>query len=137
MYHLYYNAGEDNGMYKNIGGKIKGLAIGMCTFTAVGAFIAGIVLLVDAIDYAEELIPVALLVMLVGPVLAWLFSWTLYGFGELIDKTCAIERNIKSAITKSDAQAKIDAQRISQIEHLRDQGLITESEYRQVMSKYQ
>lgn len=123
-------------MYKNIGGKLKGLAIGLFIAMAVAAFIGGIVMLINAIDYsAEDLIPVALLMMLVGPVVSWIFSWILYGFGELVDKTVAIERNTKSA-GKSEAQVKLDAEKISQIEHLRDQGLITESEYRQVMARF-
>lgn len=66
---------------------------------------------------------------LLGPVIAWVSSWLLYGFGELIDKTCEIEYNTRGSMRKSEAQARVDEERISKIERLRSQGLITEEEY--------
>lgn len=83
-------------MYDNIGGKIKGLAQGVFIFEAASAVISGIVLLVD------ELIGIGLLTLFGGPVVAWVSSWLLYGFGELICETSQakkelinINRNIK------------------------------------------
>ena len=123
-------------MYNNIGKKIKILATIMGIVEAAAAFMVGVVLLIDSIDWGdEELIPVALLIMLVGPVVAWISTWMLYGFGELIDKTCDIARNTRTVTGKSETQAKIDLDRISQIERLRAQGLITEEEYRRAVMK--
>ena len=116
-------------MYDNIGKKIKGLAKGLFIIEAAAAIITGIALMADD----EDTIPIALLIMVVVPLIAWISSWLLYGFGELIDKASDIERNTRD--TKSDTQAKVDSERISKLEKLRSQGLITEEEYQQVISK--
>ena len=118
-------------MYDNIGGKIKGLAKASFIVAAIAEVLTGIVLM--ATD--EDMILYGLLVMVVGPIIAWVSSWFLYGFGELIDKACDIERNTRGGERKSEAQAKIDSERINKIENLRSQGLITEEEYLQAISK--
>ena len=69
-------------MYDNIGGKIKGLAKAFFIVEAIAAVIAGIALM--AID--EDLILFGALALILGPVVAWVSSWLLYGFGELIEK---------------------------------------------------
>ena len=75
--------------------------------------------------------------MISGPFVAWVFSWLLYGYGELIEKTCEIARNTQGGERKSEAQSKVDSERINKIERLRSQGLITEEEYQQAISKEQ
>lgn len=122
-----------NALYGNIGRKIKTLAFVWAIIQAVGAFIAGIVLMADD----EDLIPVGLLIALLGPVVAWIMTWLLYGFGDLIEKTGEIARNTRGGMVKSEAQAKIDQERINKFEVLRAQGLISEEEYRQAMSRMQ
>ncbi len=118
-------------MYDNIGGKIKGLAKVLFIVTAIAEVITGIALM--ATD--EDLILYGFLVMIVGPIVAWVSSWLLYGFGELIDKASDIERNTRGGERKSEAQSKVDSERISKIEKLRSQGLITEEEYQAAISK--
>ena len=120
-------------MYDNIGGKIKGLAKATFIVEAIAAVITGIALM--ATD--GDLIGYGLLVMLLGPIVAWVSSWLLYAYGELVDKACDIERNTRGGERKSEAQTKIDEERISKIEKLRSQGLITEEEYQQAISKGQ
>ena len=78
-------------MYDNIGKKIKGLAKVLFIIEAIAAAIAGVALMVGD----GRLFPIGLLVLLVGPLLAWVSSWLLYGFGELIDKVCDIERSTR------------------------------------------
>ena len=70
-------------MYDNIGGKIKGLAKATFIVGAIAAVITGIALMASD----EDMIPVGLLVMVVGPIVAWVSSWLLYGFGELIENS--------------------------------------------------
>lgn len=120
-------------MYDNIGGKIKGLAKAIFITETISAVISGIALMASD----EDMIPVGLLVMVVGPLVAWVSSWLLYGFGELIDKACDIERNTRGGERKSETQAKVDSERIAKLEKLRSQGLITEEEYQQAISKEQ
>jgi len=69
-------------MYDNIGGKIKGIAKAVFIVEAIAAVIAGIALV--AID--EDLILFGVLTLILGPAVAWVSSWLLYVFGELIDK---------------------------------------------------
>ena len=76
-------------MYDNIGRKIKGLAKAIFIAQGISMAITGIVLM--CID--EDLILYGILSLILGPVLAWISSWLLYGFGEIIDKLCDIEQN--------------------------------------------
>ena len=68
-------------MYDNIGGKIKGLAKTMFIVEAIGAVITGIVLLATN----DDLIFAGLLTLFCGPIIAWISSWVLYAFGELVE----------------------------------------------------
>ena len=77
-------------MYKNIGKKIKGLAVATFIITAVASFIGAIGLLLGE---SEELLIWGIVLMIMGPVLAWVSSWLIYGFGELIEKTTEIADN--------------------------------------------
>ena len=74
--------------YNNIGEKIKGLAIASFIVEAIGAVITGIILVANEEAYG-------ILIVLFGPIVAWVSSWLLYGFGELISKTCDIEQNTR------------------------------------------
>ena len=112
-------------MYDNIGEKIKGLAKGFFIAGAVLTFIAGVSVM--AVD--EDLIVIGLPVMLLGPIISWISSWMLYGFGELVDKVCDIELNTCGGEKRNAAPLNSYSERISKIDTLRSQGLITEEEY--------
>ena len=83
-------------MYDNIGEKIKGLAKWTFIVEAIAAVITGIAMMM--VGEGEELSFYGLLVMLLGPIAAWVSSWLLYGFGEIITKLCDIERNTRGAV---------------------------------------
>lgn len=117
-------------MLDNIGGKIKSLAKISFIITAVAEVIGGIILMEDGSTESY-----GLLLIVIGPMLALFSSWLLYGFGELIDKAGEIARNTRSGDRTSAAQSRINHERINKIEKLRSQGLITEDEYRQAISK--
>ena len=82
-------------MYDNIGGKIKGLATATFIVEAIASVIAGIALLI----YTEEWW--CTLILFCGPIVAWVSSWLLYGFGEIIDKLCDIEQNTRGGQSKA------------------------------------
>ena len=84
-------------MYNNIGSKIKWLASTIFIIEAIGAAISGFAL----VFLNENMIPIGLLVIVVGPIFAWISSWLLYGFGELIDKVCDIESNMRKTPSKA------------------------------------
>ena len=115
-------------MYDNIGKKIKDLATAAFIFGTIIAVIFGLIL-------ANDTDGLSILLIIVGPIISWISSLTLYGFGELIDKVCEIAKNTTLSETKSEAQSKTDFERINKIEKLRAQGLITEEEYVQAISK--
>lgn len=77
-------------MYNYIGKKIKVLAKGVFIIGAIAAVIGGIVML------RNKLFAIGWVTMLLGPVVAWIFSWLLYGFGELIDNVCTIAANTET-----------------------------------------
>lgn len=74
---------------------------------------------------------IGFLISLSGAFIAWLSSWVLYGFGELIDKVCSIESALKGKTT-----AEIRKENNNRTEHLADlkaKGYITEEEYQQAV----
>ncbi len=71
-------------MFKDIGSKIRGLAIGCFVIGAVVSVILGIVLL------CNDATVIGLIYLFIGPVLSWLSSLLLYGLGQLIDDTAVI-----------------------------------------------
>ncbi|MBQ9742232.1 MAG: hypothetical protein IJV88_00965 [Ruminococcus sp.] len=79
-------------LFGNIGAKIKTWAIYLFVFEALGAIIWGIFLMIE--EGA-----VGLLLILLGPIAAWVSSWILYAFGELVEKTCLNEQNTREILT--------------------------------------
>ena len=96
-------------MYDNIGSKIKGLAKVTFYVEAVAAIIGGIALMVED----EDLAAMGLLLMIVGPLVAWVSTWLIYGFGELIDKACDIAQNTSVSTTKPTTYSNTDFEKIS------------------------
>ena len=84
-------------MYKNIGNKIKSLATGTFLVEAIGSIITGFILM------AEEDVLYILLVIF-GPLVAWVSSWILYAFGEMVEDIHAM----RNKITPASVQDAID-----------------------------
>ncbi len=82
-------------MYYNIGGKIKTLAVWTFVVEAIGSIITGIALGVEE----DELY---FLLCLIGPIVAWVSSWILYAFGEMVEDIHAM-RNRFAPRTEQDA----------------------------------
>ena len=82
-------------MYDNIGGKIKGLAKATFIVEAIASVIAGIALGIATEEWWCALI------LFCGPIVAWVSSWLLYGFGEIIDQLCDIEQNTRGGQSKT------------------------------------
>ena len=79
-------------IYTDIGRKIKGWAKWIFIIEAIAAIIAGFGLM------AYDATFIGLLVLACGPLIAWVSSWILYAFGELVDKTCDNERNTQNIL---------------------------------------
>lgn len=86
--------------YENIGDKIKGLAHLIFVVEAIAAVITGIALIFSD----EDMILYGLLVIVIGPIMAWVSSWLLYGFGQLIENSDIIAAGYNR---KSEKQEKV------------------------------
>ena len=87
------------GLYENIGGKIKRWAIALFVVEAIAAIIGGIIMLSNDVNLAGALS------LIVGPIAAWVGSWLLYGFGELIETNAANESNTREILKYLKKQA--------------------------------
>lgn len=74
-------------LYENIGGKIKNWAKWIFIVEAIGAVIAGLALAVN-----EDALYI--FIAIVGPIIAWVGSWILYAFGELVEDTHAMRKKM-------------------------------------------
>ena len=97
-------------LYDNIGDKIKKWAKLIFIVEAIGAVITGFVFL---IDWGLEDGWWALLIIIFGPVVALVSSWSLYAFGQLVEDTreiriqnAAINRNIQTLAAPAIQEAK-------------------------------
>lgn len=91
-------------MFENIGGKIKGLAKFICWVGIVICVIAGIIMFVqagEAYSSAERtvLVITGLAIIIVGSLMSWIGSFLLYGFGELVESTSIIRKNLSEIST--------------------------------------
>lgn len=79
-------------MYQQIGKKIKTLAVVLAVIGMVFCVIWGLLMIIFSTDFNIA----GLLLLLIGPVLCWIGSFLLYGFGELVDKTCWIAKHMET-----------------------------------------
>ena len=90
-------------LYENIGGKIISWAKWIFVIEAIGAVITGLVLLFTD----EDLILYGLLTLVCGPIVAYIGSWILYAFGELVEDVHAI-RNKEITTTDSNKKSRME-----------------------------
>ena len=76
-------------MFSNISGKIKTLAQALCWIGIVGSVISGLAMMGSGGDLAL----LGFVVIVIGSLLSWVSSFTLYGFGQLIENTDKIVLN--------------------------------------------
>ena len=115
-------------MYDNIGSKIKTLAKASFAIVAIASIVGGLALL-DGTDGWS------LVLVFVGPLMAWISSLALYGFGELIETVSNIEQSVVRNKASAKVQTNAETARNDRLEKLRAQGLITDEEYLNALSK--
>jgi len=111
-------------VYKDIGGKIKGLAKAVFIIATILSVVTGLFMILSDEDM---LVVVGLFVIIAGPLVAYAFSWLLYGFGELIDTAYNIEWNTR--------RADEELEKYKILEQLLSRGVITEEQFRQEISE--
>ncbi len=103
-------------MYRDIGGKIKHAAYIMFAIQAVLYAAVGIIgLSMNNIA--------GFFILVFGILFAWISSWMMYGFGELIDKVSSIER---SCVLEKTPKLTLRV-----LKKQRDEGLISEEKYQE------
>ena len=90
-------------MFKNIGRKIKGLAIVLCWICIVASIIFGIIILVGAgnlrISRQKGItILSGIGVALGGSLISWVGSFFLYGFGQLVENSDKLSHSTEELI---------------------------------------
>ena len=115
-------------MYDNIGGKIKNWAVWIFIVEAIAAIIGGITLV------ANDNGLVGFLTIVFGPIAAWVSSWLLYGFGQLIENSDIIaaefnRKNEKHEKEVAKSNEKKQAQRKKQIKANMENPKFDEDEY--------
>lgn len=86
-------------MYENVGKKIKGVATFFCCAGIIASFVYAGMLFYNAIKVKQfysfsasnKQFFLIILILIAGVAISWLASLTLYGFGELIDRTASID----------------------------------------------
>ena len=77
-------------MYNNIGNKLKILARFIFILESIVSFFAAC-----AIYVTVNSLGLTLIIMIFGPIIAWISSWTLYAFGELVEDVSVIRQSFK------------------------------------------
>ena len=90
------HSGFLDGLYTDIGGKLKSWAKWIFIVEAIASIISAFGLIFSGEDLLFMFTGFVLL--FVGPIIAWVSSWILYAFGELIDKTTANEKNTREIL---------------------------------------
>lgn len=86
-------------MFDNIGSKIKSVATAIAIFGIIGSIIIGNIIIAEANDSYYPSATETLngwLVIIVGSLSSWVSSFTLYGFGQLIENTDIISAKLES-----------------------------------------
>lgn len=99
-------------MYDNIGGKIKGLAKFLFLVDALAAVVSGIVMM----GSDDDLVGLGFLVIFGGVLIAWVSTWLLYGFGQLIENSDIIAQEFSR---KNEKYEKKVAQKLENKKNLR------------------
>lgn len=98
-------------LYENIGGKIKSWAKGIFIVESIGFIIGGIVLALTASDYDDPMFIFGILTVFLGPFMAWVGSWLMYAFGELVEDVGIIRENVDSPERYSGISSKTNEEK--------------------------
>lgn len=118
-------------MFTNIGEKIKKFASVICTIEMVIYILGGLILICSG---EEMTVTLGLIMIIAGPLLAWICNLVLYGYGELIEKTSEIAKNTAttSRAMGERLKIKVDDKNTTIVEKLKEllvEGAISEAEY--------
>ncbi|MDY4252496.1 SHOCT domain-containing protein [Clostridium sp.] len=124
-------------MFENIGGKIKTLAKILCWVGIILSVLIAMILFIEAKEgsYKTEDLYMNLgcIYLIFGPLVSWVSSFFIYGFGELIERTTEISLNTRHLRQASGYKEKTEREKT--LDELLAAGLITETEYNEKMKE--
>lgn len=124
-------------MFENIGGKIETLAKVLCWVGIILSVLIAMILFIEAKEgsYKTEDLYMNLgcIYLIFGPLVSWVSSFFIYGFGELIERTTEISLNTRHLRQASEYKEK--TKREKTLDELLEAGLITEAEYNEKMKE--
>ena len=101
-------------MYENIGEKIKilakvlfGIGLAVSVFTGFSNISLGVEIEIGSV------IILGLLTLVLGPLFAWLSTWLLYGFGELIDTNQKLNETVEEELVPTIKELSLAVSKIS------------------------
>lgn len=115
-------------MFNNIGKKIKGLALFLAVAGMLISFVAGLCLI------GMKMVLSGIIILVVGCLFSYIGAFVLYGFGELIDKTSDIYARLDG---EADAQSVERQLKVEKLIKLRNEHLISDSEFQLKMEELQ
>ena len=78
-----------DGLFSNIGTKIKKVTKAFCLIGMAGSIIGGGICMIAGIASGEgAAVITGLVIAAVGALMSWLSSLAIYGFGELVENSC-------------------------------------------------
>ena len=101
-------------MYENIGEKIKILAKVLFGFGLAVSVFSGFYNISLGVEIENgSVIILGLLTLVLGPLFAWLSTWLLYGFGELIDSNKKLNETVEDELVPTIKELSLAVSKIS------------------------
>ena len=130
-------------MFENVGEKIKKFAKVFTWIDIIGSFIGGIVYIVlfattakpvygGSYLYESKLLIIGIVLMIVGPFVAWFGGLIICGFGELVINTREIRNGSVGNENTNDKKQSLNT---AKLEDMLRRGLITKEEFDRAMGK--
>lgn len=120
-------------LYENIGGKLKSLTKCLFVIEFIGAIIIGPV----CIFSGGDLVLYGLLILMIGPLAAWVSSWVLYAFGQLVEDVHAIrDQEGTTEKAKAEHDAELTESRDVEVKHAAEKNDSPEFMKKQKMSAW-
>lgn len=119
-----------NKSYENIGEKIKSAAQRIAAVETVIFVITGIIIMFSADNFLY-----GLLVLIIGPIIAYVSSWLMYAFGELVENVSSINHNLlklsDNSTNSNSGNLSDRIRKINALDKLRAEGRLTDEQYYQ------
>ncbi|MCR5154385.1 MAG: hypothetical protein K6B75_06005 [Lachnospiraceae bacterium] len=125
-------------LYRNIGRMIKSLAFWLFIVQSVAVIGWVILYLMKAgsIYVATQIYVLkGVFILIVGPIISWVISLILYGFGELVDNSSKISVNTNGERIYDYEKIEKEREREDRLKMLLDDKLISIEEYNALLNK--